>query len=341
MKLISGITLLLCVFSISLRAQPKTLPDSIRVEMPEHHAIVTFELRQYLENKKVIQTFPKQLEKLLNHINKSITASDKQQPHSIEVIFQEQEEKNDAEKYTISIHEIHETETKVTVNGNEMVELLPPGWELHIKMKVAEITVYAPDLEKLTALVQLNLEPVIAHLDTDPEVQQQKRFGIISRIIFKEGKVQTAQTSHRESADMLGLHAGAGVGLVRDKFYPEFNFTTSFYFANRYKEDHQRISAHYELKLFTGRSPEGEYRSQPASFVSVSYALNFRKDRPRWTGLGVGYLVNNRSDLFTGKTMKIFLESDIGSPKLNIIPELYLTNDFKQALFGLKLNYKF
>lgn len=341
MKLISSITLILCVFSISLWAQPKSLPDSIRVEMPKHHAIVTFELRQYVENKNVIQAFPNQLGNLLNHLNKSLTASNKQQTHRIEVIFQEEEGKSESDKFIINIHEMHETETKVTVNGNEILELLPPGWELSIKMKIAEITVYAPDMEQLAALAQLNLEPVIAYLDTNPEVQRQKRFGIISRVIFNEGKVQTAQTSHRESADMLGLHAGAGVGLVRDRFYPEFNFTTSFYLANRHKENHQRISAHYELKLFTGRSPEGEYRSQPASFLSVSYALNFRADRPRWTGLGVGFLVNNRSDLFTGKTMKLFLESDIGSPKLNIIPELYLTNDFKQALFGLKLNYKF
>jgi hypothetical protein len=115
----------------------------------------------------------------------------------------------------------------------------------------------------------------------------------------------------------------------------------SFYLANRYKENHQRISAHYDLKLFTGQSSEGDYFSQPASFLSVSYALNFRKDRPRWTGLGVGFLVHNRADIFKVNTMKLFLETDIGSPKLNIIPELYLTDDFKEAIFGIKLNYKF
>jgi hypothetical protein len=52
-------------------------------------------------------------------------------------------------------------------------------------------------------------------------------------------------------------------------------------------------------------------------------------------------MVYNRSDVFTGKTLKIFFESDIGSPKLNILPELYLTNDLKHSVFGLKLNYKF
>jgi hypothetical protein len=52
-------------------------------------------------------------------------------------------------------------------------------------------------------------------------------------------------------------------------------------------------------------------------------------------------MVHNKSDIFSGKTMKVFLESDIGSDKLNLIPELYLTDDFKKSVFGIKLNYKF
>lgn len=79
---------------------------------------------------------------------------------------------------------------------------------------------------------------------------------------------------------------------------------------------------------------KGEMKSQKQLFDMFS-------DRPRWTGIGIGFLVHNRSDLFTGKTLKLFIESDIGSPKLNVIPELYLTDDYKQAIFGLKLNYKF
>jgi hypothetical protein len=247
----------------------------------------------------------------------------------------------EAEKYSMQIRGISDPDTKVTVSEKNIVELLPPGWEIHVKMKQAEILLYAPDMEDLKQLSELSLEPVIVQLDKDPEINRQKRFGLITRIIVKDDQVQTAQTSHRIPNDMVGLHAGAGVGLVRDRFYPEFNFAMSFYLANRYKNNHQRISAHYELKLFTGQSSEGDYLSQPASFLSVSYALNFNKDRPRWTGLGVGFLVHNRSDIFKGNTMKLFLETDIGSPKLNIIPELYLTDDFKEAIFGIKLNYKF
>jgi len=339
MKLNIGITLMVCLFSGILIAQPKSLPDSIRVEFPEHHSIVTFELRQYEKNKSVIKNFPNQWGSLLKHIQNSLTTSEKNKPQQIEVIYSEKE--TDGERYKISIQGISNAKTKITVGENTITELLPPGWEVTIKMKDAEAHIYAPDLEQLEKLTDVNMEKVIAQLDNDPATKVRKKFGFISRVIVKESEVQTAQTTHRNSADMLGVHAGAGVGLLQDKLYPEFNFTTSIYLANRYKENHQRISLHYELKLFTGKTLDGGYRTMPASFVSASYALNFRKDRPHWSGIGAGLLVYDRSNFFTGKTLKLFLESDIGSSKLNIIPELYLTNDFKQALFGLKLNYKF
>lgn len=49
----------------------------------------------------------------------------------------------------------------------------------------------------------------------------------------------------------------------------------------------------------------------------------------------------NRSDLFRGKTLKLFLETDIGSSKLIIVPELFLTDDYKEAIMGVKLGYRF
>jgi hypothetical protein len=336
--LVHCITLLLCLYSISLKAQPKSLPDSIRIEFPEYQSIITFELRHYSVNKSLIKDFPIQLRDLLKHVINSITEAERDKPKHIALVYTTDEDA--MERHILTIHEVA-PETKATISQNAILELLPPGWEINIKMKEAEIHVYTPSLTRLTELTQLNLDPVLQKLEGDPETLRQKRMGIISRIIFREGDVQIAKTSHRYPNDMLGLHAGAGVGIVRDQLYPEFNFNTSFYLANRYKQNHQRISAHYELKLFTGRSLEGEYRSWPSSFVSVSYAMNFQKDRPRWTGLGAGFMVNNRSDLFTGKTLKLFLESDIGSSKLNIIPEIYLTDDYKTAIFGLKLNYKF
>ncbi|MCU0357640.1 MAG: hypothetical protein MUE95_08670 [Cyclobacteriaceae bacterium] len=337
--LLNCITLLVWLCSIGVTAQPKPLPDSIRVELPDQQSIITFELRQYTVNKSVIKDFPSQLNDLLDHVENSLPEAGRDLPKRISFVYAT--DGDDDERHTLTITDVTIPETKAIISQHVMVELLPPGWEINIKMKEAEIHVYAPGLAQLKELTKINLEPVLQKLDAHPEMQRQKRFGDISRIVVSNGTVVIDKVTHRLPYDMLGLHAGAGIGLLQNKFYPEFNVMTAFYLANRYRKNFQRISAHYELKLFTGKSPEGEYLSWPSSFVSVSYALNFRNDRPRWTGIGAGLLVNNRSDMFTGKTLKLFIESDIGSSKLNIIPELFLTNDFKQTLFGLKLNYKF
>ena len=338
MKLITGITVLLCFFFGVLSAQPKPLPDSIRLEFPELESLITFELRQYDQDKELIRDLPAQLRQLLNHLESSLTDTDKRRPHNVDVGFKGTDGDSG---YSISVREPDQAATNITVSNNSIVELLPPGWTIAVVHKHARIHIYSPTITQLSELSQVGLDQVIGHIDKDPESHRQKRFGLITRLIVVGGEVQTAKSSHRLPGDMLGLHAGAGVGLLRDRFYPEFNMTTSLYLANRYRQNFQRISAHYELKLFTDRSTEGAYLSQPASFISLSYALNFSPERPRWTGIGAGFLVHNRSELFKGKTLKLFLETDIGSSKLNLIPELYLTDDYKEAIMGIKLNYKF
>lgn len=339
MKLIQGITLLLCLLSNVLAAQPKPLPDSIRIEFPDQRALITVELRQYFKDKDIIRRFPSQLESMLAQINKGLTATDRSTPHHIDVVFDQDDDTPD--KYEISIREAKTTATAITVQQNTVTELIPPGWTMRIRWERAEINVYAPDYNTLSELTRVNLENVLTSVDGHPDNRKEIRYGITSRVIVTGTQAQLVSFDHRLPYDMLGLHPGAGVGVVRDQFYPEANFMLSLYLANRYRENFQRISFHYDLKLFTGRLENGSYRSMPASFLSVSYALNFRQQSSRWTSVGIGLMPHNRSDIFTGKTMRLFLESDIGSPKLNIIPELFLTDDFKQSIFGIKLNYKF
>jgi hypothetical protein len=227
------------------------------------------------------------------------------------------------------------------VEDNTVLELLPPGWTITIRTERAVAHLYAPDLAAIEAISQSSFEPVLKHLETEDAFVNTKRMGVFTRVVMQDERVTPAGSGHRFPADMLGLHAGAGVGIAGDRIYPEFNSIVAIYLANRFSNNRQRIAAGYELKLFPGRSAENAFRSRPASFTTLSYGINFNAKRPRWTAIGVGYLIHNRSDLFAGKTLKVFLESDIGSDKLNIVPELFLTDDFKKSIFGVKLNYKF
>jgi hypothetical protein len=95
--------------------------------------------------------------------------------------------------------------------------------------------------------------------------------------------------------------------------------------------------------FFAERQPEGGYSSHINSFLSVSFAKNFSKGygRPSWTGIGAGLLVRTSGDYFKGNTLKLFMFNNIGSSRLQIVPEFYLTDDFKKFSFGMKLRCVF
>lgn len=331
------IVLLLPAFAFG---QARQYPDSIRVELPDQGAIAIFELRFYEKDKDIISTFPARLADIVNHIKKSIPESQLRDSHIVNVA----PDKTDDEKKRshIIITKKKEDVTRLRVEEATILELLPPGWEVTIRTERSIVHVYVPEFAELEAISRMNFQPVIAHLAREDTFVDPARMGVFTRIVMQNEKISPAGTTgHRLPADMLGLHPGAGVGLAGDRFYPEFNFITAFYLADRFIKNRQRIAAGYELKLFSGRTEENVFSVKPASFVTLSYGINFNGERPRWTSLGFGYMVHNKSDIFSGKTIKIFLESDIGSSKLNIVPELYLTDDFKKSVFGIKLNYKF
>lgn len=322
-----------------LFAQSRQYPDSIRIELPEHGAIAIFELKVFAKDKDIIRNFPDRLGEIASHIRKSIPESQWDDAHSVEVVSDKTHDKANTSRITLT--RLEEDVTRLRVQGSTVLELLPPGWKVTIGTARAVAHLYAPDLNAIEAISKISFDPVLEHLETNGTFVNQKRMGVFTRVVMENERVTPANTGHRLPADMLGLHAGAGVGIAGDRIYPEFNGMVALYFANRFQSSRQRIAAGYELKLFSGRSEQNSFYYKPASFVTLSYGINFNSKRPRWTAIGVGYLIHNRSDLFSDKTLKISLESDIGSDKLNIIPELYLTDDFKKSIFGMKLNYRF
>jgi hypothetical protein len=321
-------------------AQARQYPDSIRVELPGQGAIAIFELRMYAKDKEIVSTFPARLSEICEHVRKSIAESEWSNAHTVTVTA-DKTDRNE-KGYQIIITKKMEEVTRLRIKETTVLELLPPGWDLTIRMERSVVHVYAPDFAALEAVARLNFGPLTAYLATQDDFVNAPRMGVFSRVIMRDEKITPAgATGRRLPADMLGLHAGAGVGLVGDRIYPDVNFITAIYLANRFQDNRQRIAVGYELKLLSGRTEENAFRSTPASFITASYGINFSDKRSRWTALGVGYMVHNRSDMFTGRTLKISLESDIGSEKLNLVPELFLTDDFRKSIFGIKLSYKF
>ncbi len=76
------------------------------------------------------------------------------------------------------------------------------------------------------------------------------------------------------------------------------------------------------------------------TFVTASYSHNLSKkaEKPFWVGMKVGYLVQDNSNSFEDKTL--MLEMIVGgndTSKFKVSPQVYLTDDFKKVMPGIKL----
>jgi len=338
----------LVLLCLSANAQFNNLPDSIRVEFPEEKCIVSFELRNFQEQKEIITQFPRLLQSLTEQLQNIMVPEELTTVHNVSVKFS----KKSPLRFQLKRLDLTTEPRQVTISpashqtsfssdGNVLRELLPPGWTMTFASDVFLITMYAHTWENIKALAQGDLQHIVAALEKNESVKNVGRRGLSARMVSSGGTIQYEKIDRKPPTDMLGLHAGAAVGLYNGKWYPELNFATALYFSNRMRENNQRLMLAYELKFFPSADAEGNFVTSNNGFLNFSYSRNFAKQTPRWTGLGVGYLVNSKGTIYTNETIKFFLETDIGSQKLNIVPEFYLINDFKDFSLGLKLNYRF
>jgi hypothetical protein len=329
------------------------LPDSIRIEFPDQRSFVIFEMRKFKDNSKFIETFPSRLTDLITYIKKALPSDGGTlTPKRIDINVTAENEKlilssqagsfykPEGEKIEITVSEASQ-QTHITVKQNTIEQLLPPGWELYINVKNVKVTVYANSLADLEALSRQNFVLAVAALQSDPKIEYARRKRIQSRMVISQDKVLNQKIDYHHPSDMLFITGHAGVGLIQDNFYPELSISAGFYFIDRFNRKNHRVELIYNNKFFTKIKTES-FELNTNSFLSVAYSKNFsytKKDQ--WTTFGAGLLINRAGSYFSGKTAMFFISTDIGSSKLNLVPEFYLTEDFSKFAFGLKLNYTF
>jgi hypothetical protein len=364
-SLITALLILMAGLSTTLKAQSRirSFPDSIRIEFPDHHAIVTFEMKYFVRDQDVVKKFPETFKTLLAQIRKGLPEPVADlPPQRIDVRFYKSKDflivnspgghtfHPAEEKFSIAMEEIKPAKTLLTVKENTVTELLPPGWEILIIAKDYKVTLYGESFQSFELLAAERFDAAVLKITDDPSLKKLGKNSIISRIIVKNHVVENSTIGFIFPGDFIGLQPAAGVGVFYGMVYPELSFKTALYFSDRFGSIRKRIELTYDLR-FNVRDYNGTIHTGTNSFLSLSYSLNFQSglERPRWTGIGIGYLLNppkngtldNIEQYYLGRTLKFFLEGDIGSSNLNLVPELYLTDDFKKFQLGMKLAYRF
>lgn len=354
--LFTTLLLLLILLTESSIAQHRInyYPDSIRIELPDQHTLLVFEMRWYSENTEFIKNFPAAFGELMDYVKKS-TADDFSEtgPYKISVkvmaagykeivgVPSNYSFKPIGEKTTITIDTASRTKTEVLIRDNQITELLPPGWEVIILAHDHKIKIYSESFEGLMSIVNTDLSEVSTKLESDIGMKNIGRKSVRAQMILKQNAVETSSINYVHPGDNIFLTANAGVGLFQDKLYPELSLKLGLTFRDHFNRKNIRTSVHYNNLFFAEKGDEG-YNSYINSFLSVSFERNFshKDNHAQWSGLGAGLLVRNRGNYFKGNTAKFFITHELGG-RLHLVPEFYLTDDFKKFSFGMTLKYTF
>lgn len=320
-------------------------PDSIRIELPEQHTLIVFEMRRYAENPAFIKNFPAQFDALMAYVKESTSDNFSETGPNKIVIEITPEGHYSTKPFVESTHFTIENtianQTKILVKDHQIVELLPPGWEVYITAKEYKIKVYSETYQDLLSLSDLDLTAVGSKLEADAGMKNIGRKSIHAQMVLNQKTIEKSTINYVHPLDNIFINANAGVGLFQDKLYPELSFHLGLTFKDHFKRENIRTAVHY-TNLFFAEKTEPGYTSYINSFLSLSFERNFNPndDHAHWFGLGAGLLVRNKGDYFKGNTAKFFISHELGG-RLNVVPEFYLTDDFKKFSFGMALKYSF
>ena len=345
---------LLCLFG-STQAQQKInyYPDSIRIELPDQHTLIVFEMKQFKNDLDFIKNFPALFKELLEYVQKSTPVDfASTRPYRIDIQMlpegykeimsnaAEHSYKPVGEKTLIKISHVDNPVTQAIVKEKQLTELLPPGWEVFIFSKDFKIKIYSESFEGIKNLGSIDLAQASSTLSNDPGMEIMGKKSVRARMILQQGKASQNSIRYIYPGDNIALGLNAGVGLFQDKLYPELSFMLGFTFKDRYFRKNIRTSLVFNNLFFAEKVIEG-YSTNINSFLSMTFEKNFnsKTDGARWSGLGAGLLVRKSGDYFTGNTAKFFITHDMG--RVNLVPEFYLTDDFKKFAFGMTLKYNF
>jgi hypothetical protein len=309
-------------------------PDSIRIEMPDQNIIVVAEAKNFSQGVEAIKKMHAQLEDLSKYIVDNYPKNEKGS-YRASVSFDQNGFKN------IAVETRNNLQTQILIKNDQLLQLLPPGWEIFIQEKTYKIYVYAEKIENLKNIVSSDFEMVQTKLNESKSFITGRR-SVKARFILRENNIEYQSIQYAQPLDMISLSASTGLGVYQNKLYPELTGALGLYFADRFNRASHRVELSFSSMYFAASNSEGYTSSAISSFLTLSYSKNFAQGdkKTSWLGVGGGLLVNEIQDFFKGKTAKLFLIKDFGN-NFSLLPEFYLTDDFKKMQYGLKLHYRF
>jgi len=136
--------------------------------------------------------------------------------------------------------------------------------------------------------------------------------------------------------DFLELQFGAGAGLIKSKWVADLSFGVSLGLNHKGMMRTPYISANmvFDFDLENDMSIN--------TFLNVGYSFDIsrKEDKPSMLGFDLGYLIVKQGEMFGENTFKL---GATWSPAkhINVSPQLFITDNFKQAFPGIRIGFGF
>lgn len=195
-------------------------------------------------------------------------------------------------------------------------------------------------IDELTDLAANPIDPLLAEIiPRIPEVGPMRKRGpaLLLHSPVPEGDSREL-VNHTKGQDLIELKGGGGLGLVRNVLVPEFGINVGLVLHGRSLVPSKMLTAKYAMQYFFSENAEGAFRTDIESFAMLEYGWNYSSNpaKPSWFNVGVGYLLSNQSDMYSGTTMKLYITQHFKSG-IFFAPELYATNDLGNFFPGVRV----
>ena len=207
--------------------------------------------------------------------------------------------------------------------------------ELPNKVKLLLIT---DDVRKLQQLEKINLDSVVRVVNRQVQAATSGTTITPTDTTTKnENKPDLRyDVSYKRKNDQLALTLGAGAGLIRNQLVPKLSPTIAL------KRKRMEYSVTYDLNYFFERQENRQFKLYMNNFLDFGVGTKLF-NRPEnvdvYQKLTIGYLIYAKGDYFGKNTFKLSYSYPITNKAIRLMPELYITNNFKTIFPGISVNF--
>ncbi|KAA5545059.1 hypothetical protein [Adhaeribacter rhizoryzae] len=207
--------------------------------------------------------------------------------------------------------------------------------ELPNNIKLLLIT---DDINKLQQLDKINLDSVVRKVNRQVQAASAGNIKTPPDTTTKNVNKPDLRydVSYKRKNDQLALTLGAGAGLIRSQLVPKLSPTLAL------KRKRMEYSVTYDMNYFFERQENRQFKLYMNNFLDFGIGTKLF-NRPEnvdvYQKLTIGYLVYSKGDYFGKNTFKLSYSYPITNKAIRLMPELYITNNFKTLFPGISVNF--